>query len=164
MADTTTDTTVNSVSVSSDGNIHEDETAGLRDLLENLRLSGTFLPRSTHLYLLRTDVPNGTITWKRKTVEEAVTIATGPDHSGNSNIHRRFQRDRTPSLTQSEAKSSASTTSSPKRRSSRSHRDPYGSNPLVPPPHKIKLPSPGDHPEGFWVITVGQEVGIFFHW
>ena len=32
----------------------------------------------------------------------------------------------------------------------------------MPPLHKIKLPSPGDHPEGFWVITVGQEVGIFF--
>ena len=115
MADTTVDTTVNSVSVSSDGNIREDETAGLRDLLENLRLSGTFLSHSIHLCLLCTDVPNGTITWKHKTVEETVTIATGP---GNSNICRRFHRDQTPSLAKSEAKSSASTTSSPKWRSS----------------------------------------------
>ena len=113
MADTTADTTVNSVSVSSNGNIHEDETAGLRDLLKNLRLSGTFLSHSIHLCLLRTDVPNGTITWKRKTVEETVTIATSP---GNSNIRHRFQQDQTPSLAKSEAKSSASTTSSPKQR------------------------------------------------
>ena len=41
-------------------------------------------------------------------------------------------------------------------------RDPYGSNLLMPPLHKIKLPPPGDHPEGFWVVVVGQEVGIFF--
>ena len=119
MADTTADTTINSVSVSSDGNIHEDETTGLRDLLKNLRLSGMFLSHSIHLCLLRTDVPNGTITWKRKTVEETVAIATGP---GNSNIRCHFQQDQTPSLAKSEAKSSASMTSSPKRQSSRSLR------------------------------------------
>ena len=119
MADTTADTTVNSVSVSSDGNIHEDEITGLRDLLENLRLSGTFLSHSIHLCLLHTDMPNGTITWKHKTVEETIMIATGP---GNSNIRCHFQQDQTPSLAKSEAKSSASTTSSPKRRSSQSLR------------------------------------------
>ena len=112
-------------------------------------------------------MPNGTVTWKRKTVEETVTITTSPERSGNSNARRRVQRDRAPLLTKSstpEAKPPASTTSSQRKLLSRSHRDPHGSNPLVPPPHKIKLPSPGDHPEGFWVVIVGQEVGIFFHW
>ena len=43
MADPTVDTTISSPSVSLDGSVHEEGTSGLRDLLENLRLSGTFL-------------------------------------------------------------------------------------------------------------------------
>ena len=43
-----------------------------------------------------------------------------------------------------------------------SSRDPYGSNPLIPHPHKIKLLSHSDEVEGYWVVIVGQEVGIFF--
>ncbi|KAH7918251.1 hypothetical protein BV22DRAFT_1024895, partial [Leucogyrophana mollusca] len=33
-----------------------------------------------------------------------------------------------------------------------------------PHPDSIKLPTMGERPSGFWVITVGQEVGIFYDW
>lgn len=26
------------------------------------------------------------------------------------------------------------------------------------------MPNPGENPDAYWVVTVGQEVGIFFHW
>ncbi|KAG2751853.1 hypothetical protein P692DRAFT_201686979, partial [Suillus brevipes Sb2] len=35
---------------------------------------------------------------------------------------------------------------------------------LVPKPEEIRPPQAGLRPDGFWVITVGQEVGIFYHW
>ncbi|KAH7923678.1 hypothetical protein BV22DRAFT_1130496 [Leucogyrophana mollusca] len=35
---------------------------------------------------------------------------------------------------------------------------------LFPHPDTIELPADGVRPTGFWVITVGQEVGIFYHW
>ncbi|KAG2353337.1 hypothetical protein BDR07DRAFT_1309837, partial [Suillus spraguei] len=34
----------------------------------------------------------------------------------------------------------------------------------VPKPGDIIPPHAGLEAEGFWVITVGQEVGIFYHW
>ncbi|KAG2151479.1 hypothetical protein DEU56DRAFT_908326 [Suillus clintonianus] len=36
--------------------------------------------------------------------------------------------------------------------------------PPVPHPSELHAPHPGEHPDTYWVITVGQEVGIFFHW
>ena len=78
-------------------------------------------------------------------MEETITITTSPEHSGNSNIRRHIQWDQTPSSTKSstsEAKLSASTASSPSKQSLRSHHNPYESNPLVLPPHKIKLHPP----------------------
>ncbi|KAG2030585.1 hypothetical protein BDR03DRAFT_844591, partial [Suillus americanus] len=35
---------------------------------------------------------------------------------------------------------------------------------MIPMPSEIAPPHDGLKPEGFWVITVGQEVGIFYHW
>lgn len=35
---------------------------------------------------------------------------------------------------------------------------------LVPKPEEISTPQAGLKPEGFWVIFVGQEVGIFYRW
>ncbi|KAG1752814.1 hypothetical protein EDB19DRAFT_1627488 [Suillus lakei] len=35
---------------------------------------------------------------------------------------------------------------------------------VVPAPIEIQAPCAGIDPEGFWVITVGQEVGIFYVW
>ncbi|KAG2045648.1 hypothetical protein BDR06DRAFT_1015439 [Suillus hirtellus] len=35
---------------------------------------------------------------------------------------------------------------------------------LVPKPEEICPPQAGLKPDGFWVITVRQEVGIFYHW
>ncbi|KAG1805957.1 uncharacterized protein BJ212DRAFT_1283106, partial [Suillus subaureus] len=34
----------------------------------------------------------------------------------------------------------------------------------VPKPSDIIPPCADLEPEGFWVVTVGQEVGIFYHW
>ena len=45
MANSTVNTTINSISVSSDGSVYEEDTSGLRDLLENLRLSGMCLSK-----------------------------------------------------------------------------------------------------------------------
>ncbi|KAG1892503.1 hypothetical protein F4604DRAFT_1913225 [Suillus subluteus] len=35
---------------------------------------------------------------------------------------------------------------------------------MVPAPNNIQVPHANLKPEGFWVITIGQEVGIFYHW
>ncbi|KAG1884373.1 hypothetical protein F4604DRAFT_1574784 [Suillus subluteus] len=37
-------------------------------------------------------------------------------------------------------------------------------NVMIPAPNEITPPCDGLKPEGFWVITVGQEVGVFYHW
>jgi hypothetical protein len=37
----------------------------------------------------------------------------------------------------------------------------------VPPilhPDSIKQPEAGFTPEGYYVVSVGQEVGVFYHW
>ena len=34
----------------------------------------------------------------------------------------------------------------------------------APAPEELKPPVVGEKPDGYYVITVGQEVGIFFHW
>ncbi|KAG2132068.1 hypothetical protein DEU56DRAFT_757414 [Suillus clintonianus] len=36
--------------------------------------------------------------------------------------------------------------------------------PPVPHPSELHAPLPSEHPDAYWVVTVGQEVGIFFHW
>lgn len=36
--------------------------------------------------------------------------------------------------------------------------------PPVPHPSELHAPLPGENPDAYWVVTVGQEVGIFFHW
>lgn len=36
--------------------------------------------------------------------------------------------------------------------------------PKIPHPDEIQAPEPGFSPEGFYVVSVGQEVGIFYHW
>ncbi|KAH7917999.1 hypothetical protein BV22DRAFT_979709, partial [Leucogyrophana mollusca] len=34
----------------------------------------------------------------------------------------------------------------------------------APHPNSIQPPATGVRPTGYWVITVGQEVGVFYHW
>ncbi|KAG2752143.1 hypothetical protein P692DRAFT_201688657, partial [Suillus brevipes Sb2] len=34
----------------------------------------------------------------------------------------------------------------------------------IPMPSEIHPPRAGETPEGFWVIIVGQEVGVFYLW
>jgi hypothetical protein len=36
--------------------------------------------------------------------------------------------------------------------------------PPVPHPSELHAPLPSENPDAYWVVTVGQEVGIFFHW
>ncbi|KAG1776950.1 hypothetical protein EV702DRAFT_970665 [Suillus placidus] len=41
---------------------------------------------------------------------------------------------------------------------------PYQVTAAVPMPSDIHPPRPDQTPEGFWVIMVGQEVGVFYRW
>jgi len=36
--------------------------------------------------------------------------------------------------------------------------------PPIPHPDSIKQPEAGFTPEGYYVVSVGQEVGVFYHW
>ncbi|KIK33853.1 hypothetical protein CY34DRAFT_98921 [Suillus luteus UH-Slu-Lm8-n1] len=36
--------------------------------------------------------------------------------------------------------------------------------PPIPHPNELLAPHPDEDPDAYWIITVGQEVGIFFHW
>jgi len=36
--------------------------------------------------------------------------------------------------------------------------------PHIPHPSTIQAPDPGSMPEGYYIVTVGQEVGLFYHW
>jgi hypothetical protein len=36
--------------------------------------------------------------------------------------------------------------------------------PPVPHPTELVAPHPDEEPDAYWIITIGQEVGIFYHW
>ncbi|KIK35307.1 hypothetical protein CY34DRAFT_96342 [Suillus luteus UH-Slu-Lm8-n1] len=36
--------------------------------------------------------------------------------------------------------------------------------PPIPHPNELLVPHPDEDPDAYWIIMVGQEVGIFFHW
>ncbi|KAG1855300.1 hypothetical protein F4604DRAFT_1932362 [Suillus subluteus] len=36
--------------------------------------------------------------------------------------------------------------------------------PPIPHPSELLVPHPDEEPDAFWIIIIGQEVGIFYHW
>jgi hypothetical protein len=149
-------------------------------LLEGMALSGEYIPHPrlgqvTHSSSM-IDSPFETITWRRKTVEETITLSRSPHmpHSSHApasvNVPAALStasaglqtRDTLPSQAlhrdSSPLQAPSSMTTLPPAMQFPSHI-------IVPPkPSEIQPPRAGLEPEGFWVITVGQEVGIFYHW
>ncbi|KAG1789325.1 hypothetical protein EV424DRAFT_1355794 [Suillus variegatus] len=92
----------------------------------------------------------GTVTWKRKTTEESITLSRT---SCTQSTHNTIPDGRiVPLPTTLTAQTPSHPVSIP------SHV------PLAPTPDEIRPPQAGLKPEGFWVIIVGQEVGVFYCW
>ncbi|KAG0691984.1 hypothetical protein DFH29DRAFT_818484 [Suillus ampliporus] len=105
-----------------------------------------------------------TITWKRKTTEESITL------SRSSQSHSSYSSRQTPVpvLGHHNVPATLSASSPTQGSTSTATVQPAPQFPsyipVVPKPSEILPPRVGLTPEGFWVITVGQEVGIFYHW
>ncbi|KIK40551.1 hypothetical protein CY34DRAFT_87179 [Suillus luteus UH-Slu-Lm8-n1] len=61
--------------------------------------------------------------------------------------------------------------SSPSPTTSPSHRPSHSTAvnvvtyvPPIPHPSELLAPHPDEKPDAYWIITIGQEVGIFYHW
>ncbi|KAG1799828.1 uncharacterized protein HD556DRAFT_1439482 [Suillus plorans] len=91
-----------------------------------------------------------TVTWKRKTTEESITLSRNScPQSAHNAIPDGWI---VPLPTTSTAQTPSHPVSIP------SHV------PLAPTPDEIRPPQAGLKPEGFWVIIVGQEVDVFYCW
>jgi hypothetical protein len=135
-----------------------DHIQDLRNLLQGMTLSGAHfifwnLTRSHSLI----DSSFNTVTWSRKTTEESITLSksslplstpakkpapTLPSTSARLNPLRR------PPSTAPQSQTVAQTLCQV----------------TIPTPSEIHPPRAGETPEGFWVIIVGQEVGVFYRW
>ncbi|KAH7908462.1 hypothetical protein BJ138DRAFT_352382 [Hygrophoropsis aurantiaca] len=108
-----------------------------------------------------------TITWTTKTttVEETVTITRNTDDPVV-----RANRAPTPPRSPTNSLRRASIAASTVRALSNSENEEYPLVPdptyipSIPHPNNIEPPAPGLLPEAYYVITVGQEVGVFFLW
>lgn len=129
----------------------------------------------------RLDSSLDTITWTRKTVKETITLSRSSRTHAHAALpgscHSPSQLNRTTSVSESASTSvpaqdplphispslpaeSHSATALPMLPATQSG----SAAPAAPKPSEISAPRTGLEPEGFWVITVGQEVGIFYHW
>ncbi|KAG1871384.1 hypothetical protein F4604DRAFT_1926118 [Suillus subluteus] len=123
----------------------DDHVQDLQCLLEGMTLSGSSLD---------------TITWKRKTTEETITLS----QSSQSHSSLGSQPTPVPVLGHRNIPSILSASSSTQGSSVQPALQPSSYIPVIPKPSEILPPCVGLTPDGFWVITVGQEVGIFYHW
>jgi hypothetical protein len=102
-----------------------------------------------------------TITWKRKTVEESITLSKAL-HTNASLVNQTIP---VPDSTSSHAQDPLV----PLSLSSHSQSPTSVTLPSLP---AMQVPKPGDivppyaglEAEGFQVITVSQEVGMLYHW
>ncbi|KAI5988438.1 hypothetical protein EDD15DRAFT_2371488 [Pisolithus albus] len=99
------------------------------------------------------DATSNTITWTRRTTEESVMLSHAPHASG------------TEAAPAEPVASIAATCQQKPDRAVKSLAKPaYTHNPPIPHPSHILLPKSDTTVHGYYVVTVGQEVGIFYNW
>ncbi|KAI6008417.1 hypothetical protein BKA83DRAFT_4506112 [Pisolithus microcarpus] len=118
-----------------------------------------------------TDASSNTVTWTCRTTEESVTISRVPPASGTAaggpslNI---LSSSHSPTITQAPTERVASITATrqqkPNRTAKSSAKATSTHNPPIPHPSRILPPTSNTSVQGYYVITVGQEVGIFYNW
>ncbi|KAG2139651.1 hypothetical protein DEU56DRAFT_755426 [Suillus clintonianus] len=134
---------------------HDHHIQDLRGLLEGMTLS---------------DSSPDTITWSWKTVTESITLSRSHSHShshSHLHLHTSHLTDGSP-LRKTTSVHSLSPESPPPSQTQSS----IVTLPSVPDTQfpfygvviEIQAPHAGIDPEGFCVVTVGQEVGIFYIW
>ncbi|KAG1859025.1 hypothetical protein DFJ58DRAFT_726482 [Suillus subalutaceus] len=123
---------------------HDDHIRDLCQLVESLTVSGSSLD---------------TISWKRKTVEESITLSKA-SHTNSLHVNQTIPNSDLSTSSHAQDHLPPSSSSSHAQHSTNVALLPM----QVPKPSDITPPHAGLEPEGFWLITVGQEVGIFYHW
>ncbi|KAG2034070.1 hypothetical protein BDR03DRAFT_1013806 [Suillus americanus] len=129
--------------------IQGDHIQDLRNLIQGMTLS---------------DSSFDTVTWSHKTTEESITLST-------SSLPQPMPAQKpVPILPSTTAR--LHRPSHPPSTTMPSHPHPQASQTAthmpcqitaVPKPSEVDPPWAGETPEGFWAITVGQEVGVFYH-
>ncbi|KAI6027835.1 hypothetical protein BKA83DRAFT_4123722 [Pisolithus microcarpus] len=117
------------------------------------------------------DVTSNTVTWTRRTTEESVTISHAPLASGTEASEPSLNilwSSRLLTITQAPAEPVASIAATCQQKPDRAVKSlakpAYTHNPPIPHPSRISLPKSNTAVQGYYVITVGQEVGIFYNW
>ena len=139
----------------------------LHELLADMNISGKnllFVGESTKRNL--TDETSNTITWTRRTTEESVTITRAPLTSGPATSKPASAvRSSLPSPAVTQAASISTPYQQKRTLTADSSKQPVPAY-VAPIPHPscILPPKRGSTVQGYYVITVGQEVGIFYTW
>ncbi|KAI5985266.1 hypothetical protein EDD15DRAFT_2200724 [Pisolithus albus] len=95
------------------------------------------------------DATSNTVTWTRRTTKESVTISRAPVTQAPT--------ERTASI--------AATCQQKPKQAVKSLAEPASPRiPSIPHPSCILPPKSNTAVQGYYVITVGQEVGIFYNW
>ena len=147
--------------------------------------------------LILSDPEIDSITWRKETVAESVTVTrqahrinqsipSSPSPRRSSSVYPGQSAARTPTKVGAQAppfEAQPASFSGQKKPAQHQHRplqqepslQPSPNNkvvaplhafaaPSAPTPADLKPPAVGEKPDGYYVVTVGQEVGIFFHW
>jgi hypothetical protein len=107
-----------------------------------------------------TTVESRTRTWTKTTtaITDTISRTTTPSSSpqkNHSSANTSLPRTPRPAPSTPQLRSPGPAPSTPQLRSH---------VPQIPHPDEIQAPEPGFSPEGFYVVSVGQAVGIFYHW
>ncbi|KAI6019242.1 hypothetical protein BKA83DRAFT_4127189 [Pisolithus microcarpus] len=99
------------------------------------------------------DATSNTVTWTRRTTKESVTISRAPLASGTETAPA-----------EPVASIAATCQQKPDRAVKSLAKPAHIHNPPIPHPSRILLPKSNTTVQGYYVIMVGQEVGIFYNW
>ncbi|KAG2108080.1 hypothetical protein DEU56DRAFT_917162 [Suillus clintonianus] len=105
-----------------------------------------------------------TVTWSRKTTEESISLSRSSFTPSTSTSTRSVPKNKAPIPPSTSARSTATPSHPHPQASSMVVQTPRQVTASIPIPSAIRPPRADQTPEGFWVITVGQEVGVFYRW
>ncbi|KAG2109132.1 hypothetical protein DEU56DRAFT_762485 [Suillus clintonianus] len=100
-----------------------------------------------------------TVTWSRKTTEESISLSRSSFTPSTSTSTRSVPKNKAPIPPSTSARSTATPSHPHPQASSMVVQTPRQVTASIPIPSAIRPPRADQTPEGFWVITVGQEVG-----
>ncbi|KAG0708392.1 hypothetical protein DFH29DRAFT_870929 [Suillus ampliporus] len=119
------------------------------------------------------DISFDSVTYSKKTVEESVTFKIGDPHCTPRSPSHSRHAPRSPPPIHSTLSRTCSDVAEPKHRDRRSAAESDTAQfsttqqatvaSRTPHPDELYLPA-GTQVQGYYVVTVGQEVGIFFRW